>query len=144
MPRLNDRTREKIFQKLQENVPIKAIAIELKEEVDLPHEELINCIRSIKGQLKKGFSPRVLSKKEGQIYFIQGEKTKNIKIGFSEDPNLRLRGHQTGSGEKLDLLKAVKGQKADEVYLHKKFEVLRLHGEWFKPGKELLEYIYNL
>ena len=80
---------------------------------------------------------------EKDVYFIQGCHTKRIKIGVSYDPKNRLS--QLVTSEPLELLGTIEGGGAElEKKLHKKFEKLRVHREWFKPEKELLEYIDNL
>ena len=74
------------------------------------------------------------------MYFIQGCETQRIKIGISHDVNSRLKGIQ--SSEPLKLLAVIKqGGKDLERRLHQKFQDLRVHGEWFKPDPQLLEYI---
>ena len=77
------------------------------------------------------------------IYFIQGEMTQNIKIGVSKNPERRMRSLE--SSEPLNLLAIIKeGGTVKEKKLHRQFKHLRLHGEWFRPDKELLEFIDNL
>ncbi len=46
------------------------------------------------------------------IYFIRNEETNKIKIGYSKDPEERLRTLQTGSSGKLTLLLAIEGTAA--------------------------------
>jgi hypothetical protein len=141
MAKLADEIREKIFKRVQAGDPPDVIADDICDEYGISPKQVIASIPSIAGHHTQGHTPRVRSKKEGHVYFIQGEITKNIKIGFSDDPKIRIKGHQTGSGEKLDLLKAVKGCKADETEIHNKFKHLKIRGEWFRPEKELFEYI---
>ena len=80
------------------------------------------------------------------LYFIQGELTGLIKIGKTErSPTERLRSFQTGSPDKLLLLKSVRYPK-DQNYekeVHDRFAHLRTHGEWFKPDDDLLLFIEN-
>lgn len=77
------------------------------------------------------------------VYFIQGEVTQRIKIGVSKNPEKRLT--QLQSSEPLILLAVIKGGgKKTEEKLQEQFKRDHLHGEWFSPGKELLEYIDNL
>ena len=75
------------------------------------------------------------------IYFIKNIVTGNIKIGFSENPRKRLRDLQTGSAEKLVLIKTIEGNQELEQQLHENFSHCRLDGEWFSPADEILEFI---
>lgn len=77
------------------------------------------------------------------VYFIQGESTKLIKIGKANDPIERLKGLQTGSPDKLVLLGVIPctSVQVQEVALHEDFQAFKVHGEWFSPSPELLEYI---
>lgn len=75
------------------------------------------------------------------IYFIRNIATGNIKIGFSDTPKQRLKELQTGSADKLILMKTIEGEKEAEAALHARFASCQLEGEWFKPTDELLEFI---
>jgi T5orf172 domain len=75
-------------------------------------------------------------------YFIQGEKTGLIKIGKSRDLPQRFKDLQAASPDILVVLKSHKGDV--ERTLHKAFASLRLHGEWFTPGQELLDFIRDI
>jgi hypothetical protein len=74
------------------------------------------------------------------IYFIQGTITKNIKIGFTSRPFV-YRFNSITSSDELICLKTMEGGQDIEYQLHQKFAADRLHGEWFKPSKELLTFI---
>lgn len=75
------------------------------------------------------------------IYFIQGTQTKNIKIGHT---NLNAKGRMNGisSSDRLVMLKIVEGK--DERKYQDMFKHLWSHGEWFLPGKDLIEFINKL
>ena len=75
------------------------------------------------------------------IYFIKNLTNGNIKIGYAKSPKDRLKELQTASSEKLVLLKTIEGDKTNEQQLHQRFIHLRLNGEWFSPGEDLLEFI---
>lgn len=77
----------------------------------------------------------------GFVYFIQGKKTRRVKIGFSVNPTERLRDLQCGSPDKLVLLGCVHGTVKTERELHKKFAHLHSHGEWFECDTELAQFI---
>lgn len=75
------------------------------------------------------------------IYFIQSNIGGPIKIGLSDNPDLRLEEIQRMSPFKLQILATTIGDYKLENELHKRFKHLRYHDEWFEPGKELLNYI---
>ena len=76
------------------------------------------------------------------IYFVQAETRKGlIKIGWSIDCRARLAYLQTGSQVKLVVLAICPATKRREQSTHRAFAHLRRHGEWFKPGPDLLTCI---
>jgi len=77
------------------------------------------------------------------IYFIQSGDNGSIKIGETNNINRRLATLQVGTSEKLTLLGFLDNDLETEKDMHLKFSEYRLRGEWFKPAKELLEYIQN-
>ena len=77
------------------------------------------------------------------IYFIQDQRTCEIKIGFTGDCDARsrMRALQTGNPGGLVLLHMVPGEKADEDRLHQRFKGAHERGEWFRPVPELLLFV---
>lgn len=75
------------------------------------------------------------------VYFIQQGDSGAVKIGCSKSPAQRLAGLQTGHSEKLHLLACAVGSQGKERDLHERFAHLRLSGEWFRPGEDLMTYI---
>ncbi len=76
------------------------------------------------------------------IYFIQGEITRRIKIGFTKGfIEARLNALQIGSPDKLNIVAAQLGNEKDEHQLHIKFDQHRSHGEWFFECDEVFDYI---
>lgn len=76
------------------------------------------------------------------IYFIQYGKDDFIKIGYTENNVLdRMQALQTSSPYKLNLLGVIEGDELTEKSLHEKFKKYHIRGEWFKSGKELLQFI---
>lgn len=67
------------------------------------------------------------------VYFIRREKL--IKIGYSIDP-VRRAGDLGGV-----VLATIPGERQVERSMHLMFAHLRDHGEWFRPGDDLLAYI---
>jgi len=75
------------------------------------------------------------------VYFVQQGDNGAIKIGCSKDPSKRLAALQTGHSETLRLLTCAPGTQQQERALHDRFAHLRVSGEWFRPGDDLLSYI---
>ncbi len=78
------------------------------------------------------------------IYFIQGEMSKAIKIGFAKRPADRLSVHQVSCSEKLALIGVAQGTKDDEAKIHEQFADCWIRGEWFLPSERLVEFIQSL
>ena len=78
------------------------------------------------------------------IYFIQEGDNGPIKIGISRDPENRVRAIQVSCSKTTKLLCSVLGTVEKESALHEQFKNIRLHGEWFKPSKELVDFIAKL
>ncbi len=83
-------------------------------------------------------------KATGYVYFIQGYCGGAIKIGYSKEPETRLKSLQTGYPDTLRILLLVPGSEKTEQYFHMKFEIYKLQGEWYKPDQVLLDYIEDL
>lgn len=65
-----------------------------------------------------------------------------VKIGYtSGDMRQRLAALQCGSPFELKVCRLEQGPRSQENVLHRRFAHLRLHGEWFEPGQDLLAYI---
>lgn len=84
----------------------------------------------------------------GYIYFLLARDnlvTPMLKIGFSlRRPDLRLRGCQTGSPSKLELICVIVGTMRDERALHIRFKADHSHGEWFTYSGDLQDYVAGL
>ena len=77
-------------------------------------------------------------KRKGFIYLIENTDTGNVKIGFSANPEKRLKELQSISGCSLRIIGTKKGTQAREKELHRKFSQYRIRGEWFKPEQVIL------
>lgn len=77
----------------------------------------------------------------GWTYFFQGIDGGPIKIGFTNgvDPTGRLAELQVGAPFELVIVGAIRGDQERE--LHREFSHLRLRGEWFTPGDDLIKFI---
>ena len=78
------------------------------------------------------------------IYFIQAGRKGPVKIGYTKN-NIRdrLKNLQAATAEKLHLIGVLPGEVRNEKELHVKFKDLNIHGEWYKPETELIQYIYS-
>lgn len=74
----------------------------------------------------------------GTIYFIRAGEF--VKIGFTRDLDGRLKGLQTSSPIKLELVRHYPGSIQAERRLHARFEALRAVGEWFRYEGDLRAY----
>lgn len=78
----------------------------------------------------------------GYIYFIQGEAGGPIKIGFSLEPEARKKELQVTSPTLLVIVGLLTdGSLRKEHELHQRFSATRLHGEWFEPTSDLMDFI---
>lgn len=78
-----------------------------------------------------------------KVYFIASVDGP-IKIGTAVDPDSRLRGLQTASPARLNLLAVIDGGADIERGLHRRFAADRLSGEWFNPSSALLDFIASV
>lgn len=75
------------------------------------------------------------------IYFIQSGDY--VKIGYSKNPEKRLKSLQTGNQAPLKLLLVLDGGTDKEAELHERFAELRSRGEWFYHSNDLAHFIDN-
>ncbi len=79
------------------------------------------------------------------VYFIQSVIGGPIKIGISVSISSRIETIQMMCPFILKIIGTIKGVGVEtERILHEKFFKSRLHGEWFEPTKELLDYVSSL
>ncbi len=79
--------------------------------------------------------------RQGYVYLIgevEGDKPL-FKIGYSTNPEARLREIQTCNGRILALFAKIPGTMADEAALHAKFIHLNTVQEWFKYDPSIFE-----
>lgn len=84
---------------------------------------------------------------EGGVYFVQcGGPSDNepVKIGIARNVRLRLQELQIAQAHALVLRAIGHGRDEDEAACHARFAHLRLSGEWFRPGAELVEFISEI
>jgi hypothetical protein len=75
------------------------------------------------------------------IYFLQSPEGGPVKIGTSLRLSSRLKTLGKEQGQALQVLGITKGEQRREKELHGRFAHLRIQGEWFQPGPELLRFI---
>ncbi len=80
---------------------------------------------------------------EGWVYFLRVVPDGVVKIGWTKnDPGIRCDAIRTGSAVPLEVLGAIAAEsQAEERRLHTRFRQLWSHGEWFRPGPDLLAFI---
>lgn len=73
------------------------------------------------------------------IYFVRqaGDINAPIKIGYSKNPEQRVKDLQTALPYELELIGTMQGGLKREAQLHNDFADTRLKGEWFKATPEL-------
>lgn len=78
------------------------------------------------------------------IYFVQGQHSKLIKIGYTDRPfDQRWKALQLASAELLVLIGTAAGSLREEQRLHARFGDDKVHREWFKPSPDLMKFIHS-
>lgn len=81
----------------------------------------------------------------GFIYLIGAGEVNAVKIGFTKsNPEYRVRALQTGSPCALDLMAYWRGTIEEEQRLHRIFEPVSLHGEWFAIDGKLSDFLWYM
>lgn len=75
----------------------------------------------------------------GFVYFVRC--LDRVKIGYSQHPQKRFGKINNDAPAKCELLGFVSADDFAEAELHKRFEDLRVHGEWFLTSASLLAFI---
>jgi len=68
----------------------------------------------------------------GYIYFVKPQGSSVVKIGFSTDPDKRLRSLQLMNHTPLKIVAKIKATQRDEQWLHQELKAYRVRGEWFR------------
>jgi Meiotically up-regulated gene 113 len=77
-----------------------------------------------------------------RVYFLRDGGC--IKIGTSTNVYARVSSGQTMNPRELVLIGSVPGDQRLEADLHRRFDSLRVRGEWFVATAELLAFIDGL
>ncbi len=96
----------------------------------------LKCARESRERESSGLTPK------RDVYFFQDVDSQRVKIGVSWNVKQRVRGIATQAGREVVALGYIPGGgDAMETELHAKFAHIRLIGEWFRPGDDLMAYI---
>jgi len=82
-----------------------------------------------------------MSTEQKTVYFIQSEIGGLVKIGITKDFAYRFASLQNQCPVPLQVLGTMAGGLAQESRIMARFAAYRVHGEWFEPVKDLLQYI---
>lgn len=99
------------------------------------------CFGFHKGNTNAFVRIRKSCSEHSYLYFIEAVNTGYIKIGRSANPDRRLAQLATGSPNALVILGKISGGAALESEIHRRFEVDRERGEWFRLSSDLKEFI---
>ncbi|MGA5873932.1 GIY-YIG nuclease family protein [Streptomyces cinereoruber] len=75
------------------------------------------------------------------MYLIGSTESPLVKIGWTDNPERRLRNLQTGSPVPLTVLALFEGGAIVERELHHRFADKRRHGEWFDLGPDPVKVV---
>lgn len=81
------------------------------------------------------------------IYFLTADVEDfpyPIKIGVATNFDRRMASYKTHTPWPVKVLALIKGTLNDEKKLHKRFDHLRMEGEWFERGSDLMDYIQSI
>lgn len=123
--------------------------IQLEETTKSTHQAEEETVRRMEAKEKlkrwKAEYRKGIPKLESGVmatYFLQAEITGLIKIGQTTRLSRRLAGLRASSPDNLKIIKAIAHD--IEAVCHQEFAHLRVHGEWFRPEPELLNFIEEL
>ena len=79
------------------------------------------------------------------VYFIIEQPFNGlVKIGFSKNPEQRLKQLQTGACHPLRIYRMIPtGTRALETVLHKQYQEYRRQGEWFELTLDQVDAIWS-
>lgn len=117
----------------------------------LPHYDCLSC--GHKWIPRRDTPPKICPKCKSDkwdlgenqiIYFIQAGEDGAIKIGLTSNILTRIISFRTHQEKALFIRRLVPGNLMREREIAQKFDHLRIRGEWFSPGPDLVEYINSL
>ena len=75
---------------------------------------------------------------------ILNKDSNHIKIGYSNNPEKRLKALQTGNSNNLEILHIMNGDIKFERLIHFKFKQYKIRNEWFEYHSNIQEFILFL
>lgn len=78
------------------------------------------------------------------VYFIFNADRNTVKIGYSKNPEARIKAFQTGTLDDLSLLKTMLGGKSEEDSIHRQFSDYRIEREIFRYEGKLKKFVESL
>jgi hypothetical protein len=117
-----------------------------EEARTLAEHELREHLRLYHGGRPDDLAPEIAAllprRRPGFVYFATCDRPVfPIKIGFAVNVPMRMVDLQVALPWPLVLLGSNPGTPDTELEIHQRFARLRLNGEWFARGDELLEFI---
>lgn len=101
--------------------------------------------KSLYAHFASGYRSKRVIRRPDHLYFIRSNCSVGfIKIGIAARPSKRFEAIEVSSPYTIRILAVIHGNRSEELRLHAKFEHLRVRGEWFRPGPELLRYIDSI
>ncbi len=73
------------------------------------------------------------------VYLIYSQNNHQLKIGYSKNPEKRLKQLSTSTSDTLYILKLLNGDKYCEKSLHYKFRHYCINREWFSYQQIILD-----
>jgi hypothetical protein len=121
---------------------IEAAALMRQQYEDLRHLNTLFMEVWRTGEIDKVWAEyRATDQRVWLTYFIRARGMGDIKIGKSNQVRVRVRSLFTAASRGIDLIACYPAPITHETELHAEFEHLRLCGEWFRPGRELLSHL---
>lgn len=103
------------------------------EVSDVPHQFAPFSLSEQPSEPVAGYEHGVMPS-DGFVYIISPAGNAVVKIGTSVDVPARLRGMQTSHPQLLIARWTCRGNVELESFLHRRFESIRVKGEWFDFG----------
>ncbi len=77
------------------------------------------------------------------VYFIQALEIGDIKIGWANNVDARLRALQTANSLTLVIVGIERAPRQRKKELHQQFRAFHKRGEWYYPSPQLRSYVRN-
>ena len=112
--------------------PGKEASYEARIPINNEEELVFDEIKALKS---------MANRPKNYVYFIKNESGKMVKIGYSKNPEKRLKMLERTLPMSLELVYFMPGSELREKRLHEKFSKYRIKGEWFIFSDEIKQYI---